>query len=291
MEVVISEHLLNEAAKEFLLLKHLYSFKNDSKYIFTFNEDNIIKLKYKSQIFEFHKNSEYDEDNDEDFNEMSIQTYDSGSSGRSLYNGYCGDNEFRFVYENFVITIKYQTDIYNNKIYTYNFNEHNKLLEESITFTKEGGIFSIIGVNFKYYSSVGLVIFKMNGEEIIRNVRTFIKQDAKNFYYNIDLKNGKIGNLHLNFHPDGSLERYGMVIDSERQGFYYSSDTKGNFRISSYRNDKLHGYYFDSRSEQQGFYENGVIVGFWRIKDQNNNIRIINSRSDRIFFPFPIFLF
>lgn len=96
----------------------------------------------------------------------------------------------------------------------------------------------------------------------------------------------------LEVHSDKSIKKLGMTLDGKREGFYYESDELGNFEISCYINDKLHGHYFNSKTKEEGFYEEGVKVGFWEEQDKivNYDKNEISGR-DRIFFISPVFLF
>lgn len=88
----------------------------------------------------------------------------------------------------------------------------------------------------------------------------------------------------IEFHPDKSLKKFGVILNNKKESFSYDSDDSGIIEISFYTNDKLNDYYLNSKTKEQGYYENGIKIGFWKERD-----RIVNYDRNKIFFLFPIF--
>lgn len=110
-------------------------------------------------------------------------------------------------------------------------------------------------------------------------------EELKEFYRQSKAEDNIIANLILECYPDKSIKKYGIMINQQRDGFFYELDEFGNVEHSCYVNGKLHGYYFNGRTKEQGFYEHGIKVGFW--KEGSN---IVNYNNSKIYFPFPVFL-
>lgn len=92
--------------------------------------------------------------------------------------------------------------------------------------------------------------------------------------------------LNLELHSDSKIKRVGITLKGRKEGFSYESDVNGRIKLSTYRNDILHGYYFNDYTNEQGFYQDGVKVGFWEEKDQ-----LVNYDKELIFFILPFFPF
>lgn len=295
MEVIISEHSRN---KRFALLKSLLPYES-FRGIITYN--NLIHLnydqiktmiKYNPQVFIFTLGASVDDfdftqNTDEEIeilrNKKFIYIFDSKKEIRRAFHVDKTENAFTFNYEKTRITMSSITPT----IFSYNFNALDLNFITLIYFYNDGKVKEIRDVNgsdFIYYADIGFVTFRSDGEVIEDDSKGLAHPDD-DISYTVDLPNGNEGIMFLNFHPDGTLKTYQLVINSKRQGLYYQSDEYGNITFTSYRNDQLHGYYYDSLTDKQGFYQNGFKVGFWKEGGQ-----IINYDKNRIFFPFPIFL-
>lgn len=298
MERVISGHLRNEVAKNCLLLTSFIPFKNIAnnelvydgiKYADYMKFHFLTIIYYNFQHFKFEcgtyeeDNSDMEEDDEErEINEMiAFDVYDgapninheSSKYSRSILK--LTNNSFFFDYDNVNI---YLYDNSYNVSYHLEINDH----LEDIYFNKDGRITKIDSEHFKYSQTDGKVKIPRKLNETVDDL---LYQGKKSLSYKI-MKGNKVMFLYISFNSEKVLTRYGMfsVEGSKREGFFYKLDDSGNFIISSFVDNKSHGYYFDSGAQEQGFYENGIKVGFWKEQGQ-----IINYDTDRIFYPIPVF--
>lgn len=151
---------------------------------------------------------------------------------------------------------------------------------EYIQITKDGRIRSLRTNYYEYNENNVIINVKAIDERVL--VENNIEKSTKTYHY---IK----GNIKLItvFNSDKKLVKYELIVNSGRQGLFYDSDEFGNFEISCYINGILHGYYFSSFTDEQGFYENGIKVGFW---EEQGKIINYDIARDRIFFMFPVFL-
>lgn len=277
MERIISEHLRNKVIKSYLLLSPYLAFKlvkneiihGDKRYAINHSSLKItIEINYNSQRFLFLDKSKWHQFKKLK-NKLTISTPDFNS--RSVFNS----RFFKLFYKNIEVEVGY----YQNELFSY-YVENGKMMN-NILLTKGGKMKQLSSNNFHYIAGVNKIFFRGNRSGETINIADLIKQNRREY----EIKNDdELLTVLFNFHPDESLKKYGLLINSKREGFFYDSDELGNFEISCYFNDKLHGYYFNNRTKEQGFYENGIKMGFW--KEQG---KINDPAKDRIFSSFPIF--
>lgn len=260
MEGIISEH---SPGKQLALLKSLLSYEPYNSIIsytnlFTRSNQISAKINYNSQVLLFARGlmTELDLErlnlNEVDEEELEIRrnrkliyTFDSREIGRTLMFDE-RESTFLIDYEKTSITM--------NSITAIDFNYYFDLDGfGTVTYFDDGKLREIRDINggeFIYFADINLVSFKSNGETVEMWGKELVSSDD-DISYKVDLPGDKEGIMFLNFHPDGALKMYRLMIDSKKQCLYYQSDIHGNIIFTSYRNDEFHGYYYDSKAEER----------------------------------------
>lgn len=281
MEVSISEHLQEKALKKFLLLLPLVAFKSNNEGRIIYNdityvnrdrgdgENAITNVYSRRQKYTFpntfggvgnHGNDDW-----------VIKVLETKNRHRSIS---IGDDfpQFNFTYDKINLAASLSPD---NFILVMG---DSSSFDDKFVLEYDG---KLVSVQHKEEVSIGGKII-INSDEYkigeigIRKLEEFYGKPNKNKVF-----------VSLEIYPDKTIKKYGKKINGMKEGLFYDSDESGNFEISGYVNDKLHGYYFNSQTGEQGFYENGVKVGFWKEGDE-----IVNYDTPaRIFFTVPTFIF
>lgn len=248
MEKIISEHLQDEVVKNHLLLSPYLSLRfieGEVAYagrVYINNNLSIIGINYNSQRFLFLDKANL-------YNPYKLNKLMVMSSNFNLHSELA--DYFIYKYRGLQVELKYQEK---EELFSYYIGDIN--LQDFIIFTKDGKI-KQLGVKKFYYNVVNKVVrIKDNN----RYITDLIEQNIQE--YEIIRYDGKKLTLLFSFYPDGSLKKYGTLLNSKRDGLFYDSDESGKFEISYYFDGKPHGFYFSSFTQEQGFYENGVKVGF-----------------------------
>lgn len=306
MESIISNHLTNESIRDYASLSSYLPFKLIyNRLIYgniicsekiLINNNYLIKIHLPNQIFTFprilyQKNGDNEEINyghgyEDDDEDEKIRTIESENHYRSIdYDN--GIVNFKISHDKIIKSLILTNEFININLSSY-IVPYFDCFDNMFFVSYDGKLLEV-----KYLKGVFISISK-NKINLINPItsRVFDSseiteakiQAAKEFYHN-EVPGGE---LILEFHSDNLIKKYGKITNNIKEGFFYDSDEFGNFEVSCYINDKLHGYYFSKSSKTQGFYEDGVKVGFW--KEQGRIINYDSGRA-RIFFILPVFIF
>lgn len=288
MEAAILGHLRRELVKNYALLtpltfKHvrndlLYIGKLASEIISVYNDFlTYICLKRQTIILPSVIYYQFD-DRNEEYYPLEIKIEDKHNQFRSIdYKN--GIVHFNFVHNNIFNYFTYDDSVIKLNTSTFPY------YDNGFTLTYDGKLLEIydhgeltIKINEdmikvkRAYNSEGIESSIID-ESVVQEAKQFFSQTVK-------------GELTLEFNSDNSIKRYGKFVDGGKQDLFYDSDGSGNFEISCYSHNTLHGFYFNSKTGEQGFYSGGSKVGFWKERGE-----IVNYDKQKVFFIFPVFVF